>query len=296
MPLVKKTFMIDRKCLILVHLMRLLDISQASIQRLFDRKRVYLNGELLIDKSCVGEGVVEVVLFEASHQNSLVSPMFITKNFAIFDKPSFLLSHPKDDSDRVTLLDSVKHFLGKSGNIVHRLDFETSGLLIAAKTRDSEVRLKELFEKRLVKKWYEAIVRGVIEGVLTIDEPILQNNDYLYTKHKAIVDKSGKKATTTVIPVTTDGDTTLVRLYPKEGRLHQLRVHLNHIGHPILGDPIYGVPFETSCLYLDGKLDFDTRIKLTGAHRVLLNASGIEFQFEGIKYIFNSKINLSKSV
>jgi len=276
--------------------MRLLDISQASVQRLFDRKRVYLNGGLLVDKACVGEGVVDVVLFEASPQKSLLPPMFVTKSFAIFDKPPFLLSHPKDDSDRVTLLDSVKHFLGREGNIVHRLDFETSGLIMAASTRDSEVRLKELFEKRVVKKWYEAIVRGEIRSVLTIDEPILQNNDYLYTKHKAVVDKGGKEAMTTVVPVRTEGNSTLVRLYPKEGRLHQLRVHLNHIGHPILGDPIYGVPFETSCLYLDGKLDQEKRVELTGAHRVLLNASGIEFEFEGIKYDFRSEISLVSKI
>lgn len=292
MPLVKKSFTIEEECLVLVHLMRRLDISQSAVQRLFDRKRVYLNGELLEDKAHRGRGEAEVILFEPQTEADLIPPLFEAEGFAIFDKPPFLLSHPKDGSDRVTLLDSVKHFLGKEGNIVHRLDFETSGLIIAATSRRSEVALKELFEKRLVKKWYEAVARGGIEGELSINAPILQNNDYLYTKEKALIDSKGKSALTKVVPVSKKEHSTLVRLYPKEGRLHQLRVHLNHIGHPIVGDPIYGVSFETASAYLDGRLAGEERVLKCGAKRVMLCAKGISFAYEGEEYVFESKEEL----
>lgn len=292
MPLVKKCFVIEKECLILVHLMKQLRISQSAIQRLFDRKRVYLNGKLLEDKAYRGKGVAEVVLFEPQTEAELIPPMFRTKDFAIFDKPPFLLSHPKDSTTKVTLLDSIKYFLGKEGNIVHRLDFETSGLIIAATSKESEVALKELFEKRLVKKWYEAIVRGVIEDELTINAPILQNNNYLYTKEKALINKEGKSATTKVVPLSKNNNTTLVRLYPKEGRLHQLRVHLNYIGHPIVGDPIYGVPFEVASAYLDGRLEEDERVLKCGAKRVMLCAKGLAFTYKGEEYLFESKERL----
>jgi 23S rRNA pseudouridine1911/1915/1917 synthase len=120
---------------------------------------------------------------------------------------------------------------------VHRLDKDTSGVLVIAKNNMAHESLSADFAERRVKKTYEAFVKGVVkfdEG--TIDEPIARS-----TKHrkKFTVSEHGRDAVTHYRVIDRKNDSSWLHLEPKTGRTHQLRVHLAHMGHPIIGDPIY---------------------------------------------------------
>jgi 23S rRNA pseudouridine1911/1915/1917 synthase len=89
-----------------------------------------------------------------------------------------------------------------------------------------------------------------------------------------------------------DLNATLIRAIPKTGRQHQIRVHMFHVEHSIIGDPIYGVDTKIATLYLDGKMDFKSRIELTGSSRLLLHAYKLDFKYKIEKYSFKSKIDI----
>ncbi len=133
---------------------------------------------------------------------------------------------------------SVAEYLGDRARIVHRLDRDTSGVMVVAKTQSVVRTLSDAFAKREVKKEYVAVVEGC-PADQDVDLPIgtKPKRPQLY----AVVE-GGKPSFTTVRQAYCAGDYGGVRLEPKTGRTHQLRVHLAHIGHPILGDIVYGGP------------------------------------------------------
>lgn len=292
MPLIKKTFQIPEKTHIMIFVKDVLNISLGEAQRLIDRDRVYLNGKLFKNKKIKSFGVLEVVVFESSGCENLIEPLYLTEYFAIFDKPPFLLSHPKDRSSDISLLDSIRHFLGDRAGLAHRLDFETSGLIVAYRDKKYEADIKALFEKREVKKTYLAQVKGRLDSEQQIDAPIVTNHDFSLTKDRAFIREDGKCATTQVRPLKIYENSTLIEAKPKEGRLHQIRLHLHHIGHTILGEPIYGQSFELASRYLDKEFTPKERIELTGASRVMLNSQKIEFSFRGEDFSFESERKL----
>jgi 23S rRNA pseudouridine1911/1915/1917 synthase len=292
MPLVTKTFEIPEKSHVMIFIKNVLNISLGDAQRLIDRDKVYLNGKIFKNKKLKSAGTLEVVVFESSGCENLIKPLHMTEYFAIFDKPPFLLSHPKDRTSNLSVLDSIRHFLGDRAGLAHRLDFETSGLILAYRDKKYEADIKALFEKREVQKTYIAVVKGRLEKEQVIDAPILPNHDFSLTKDRAFITKKGKSATTHVRPLEVYENHTIIEARPKEGRLHQIRLHLHHIGHTILGEPIYGRSFELASRYLDKELSDSERIELTGASRVMLNSQKIEFSFKGEEFSFESRRKL----
>lgn len=130
---------------------------------------------------------------------------------------------------------------------VFRLDRETSGIVIFAK---NSCDVKKLFNS-IQSKEYLALVRGVVKEEMVIDEPIAETTgDYI--RWKKCVRSDGKKSVTTIFPVRVIGDYTLVRVRPLTGRQHQIRVHLSHTGHPIMGDKVYGESDKLFKEYVDG--------------------------------------------
>jgi len=121
--------------------------------------------------------------------------------------------------------------------VVHRIDRDTSGLIIFAKTADAHRHLNIQFEKRLVKKSYRALVQGVPSGDQAIDAPI-----YEFGSGRMGVDSRGKNAITEFTVLNRYTAAALLQVKPITGRRHQIRVHLFSIGHPILGDKTYGSP------------------------------------------------------
>ncbi len=138
-------------------------------------------------------------------------------------------------------IDLEERFKGFRPGIVHRLDKQTSGVLIIAKDRPTQEMLASQFKNREVYKEYWAIVTGVIDIDVTIDKAISRNKA---DRKKMGIYDNGRSALTFVYPQGIYSDQkekyTLLKLVPKTGRTHQLRVHLKSIGHPIIGDTIYG--------------------------------------------------------
>jgi 23S rRNA pseudouridine1911/1915/1917 synthase len=246
-----------------------------------NRGRVGLNGERLKYYNQNYSGVLDIIYFKPEPLG--IKPIFEIEDFAIFDKPSGVAIHPKGFTHSQTLLDDVRFLYGKDANLAHRLDKETSGLVIASKNKWSEKIIKTMFEDKKIQKYYLALVEGKITRELTINKPIISNKD-LDIKVKVLIDKEGKSSKTIITPIKTIGDNTLVIAKPLTGRQHQIRVHLYSIGHRIVGDPLYGVDKEKADKYLKGELSEKDRIKFTGASRLMLHSNRINFSYNNRTY------------
>lgn len=168
----------------------------------------------------------------------------------VLNKAVGMLVHPVHGQNSGTLVNALLHHCdrlstanddGRPG-IVHRLDRETSGIMIAVKNNQVHENLAKQFKRHKVKKEYVAIVKGIIEcdeGV--VDVPIVRHATHFDKKAVAREGETGRKAKTFYRVVKRLGTVaTIVALFPKTGRTHQLRVHMRHLGHPILGDGKYG--------------------------------------------------------
>ena len=273
---------------IIPELVKHLNILPKEAQKFVDRKRVYFKGEILSDKKAYIDGEIEVIVFKPNPTGC--KPFFEVKEFAIFDKPSGLAIHPKNLSNTQTLLDDIKFYLGKNANLAHRIDKETSGLVIAGKTKQDEINLKKMFEAKQIQKYYLALVQGEIKDKIVINKPIIINKD-MNIKVKVLIDESGKESITEITPIKKIGDNTLILAKPLTGRQHQIRVHLFSIGHSIVGEPIYGVDEVIADKYLKGNLSDEERLKYIGHYRLMLHAYRVVFEYKNIKYDIISKEN-----
>ena len=167
------------------------------------------------------------------------------KNVIVVDKPAGILTHSKGVlNDEFTVADFFKKrgstFASDTNRtgIVHRLDRDTSGVIIGAKNPEAAKKLQKQFSERTTKKTYFAIVTGKLkQQKALIDLPIARNNSAPSTFK---IDAKGKSAQTRYEVIARNGDYSLIKLQPKTGRTHQLRVHMNYLGAPILGDRVYG--------------------------------------------------------
>ncbi len=278
MPYIKKIFYEEQNKRLFLSLMHNLSMTQKEAQRAIDIGRISQNGETLKDKSIDICGEYEVVVFEPAFVD--VEVVFENDDFVVLNKPSGLLVHPKGRNSPISLLDSLKSKYGKDSNITHRLDKETSGLVLCSKNREAEVNLKKLFENREVKKEYHALVFGDISDKKEIDTPLLEPSRELKSK-MTTPSKNGKESITVIEPLKRYGDKTLLKVTPKTGRTHQIRAHLKSIGHPIVGDLLYLCGVETYLKYLDGEVGEKQKATLSGGNRVMLHASSLKFEYNG---------------
>jgi tRNA pseudouridine32 synthase / 23S rRNA pseudouridine746 synthase len=156
----------------------------------------------------------------------------------VLDKPSGLLSVPGKGEHLADCLIARVQAVFPEALLVHRLDRDTSGIMIFALTPHAQRHLGLQFEKRQSKKVYVARVWGKVEEKTgTVDLPLIVDWPNRPLQHVDF--ENGKPAVTDWRVVKYEGETTRMRLFPKTGRSHQLRVHMREIGHPILGDPFY---------------------------------------------------------
>jgi len=197
------------------------------------------------------------------------------ENIVVIDKPFGMVVHPARGHESGTLVNGLAYYFKKTGTplslprvgIAHRLDKDTSGLILIAKNESTLGKLQNLFRDHRVEKEYLALVKGRPDEVAgEIARPIGRDPKH---RLKFSVRLDGKEAITRFFTEKKFKDHTLLRLIPVTGRTHQLRVHLSSMGHPIVGDSIYG-----------------------GEHsdRLFLHATKLSFKLDGKRRIFDSSL------
>jgi len=291
-PFVKKKFFVKERQKAVLFLINELGYTQRESQRFISKGRVLVDGEKMLKTSGEIEGDIEFIFFEPITKGLV--PTFIHDQFVVFDKPSGVLIHPKTKATPYSLIDELKHQYGKDANIAHRIDQETSGLVLCAINKSSEREIKMMFQDRNMKKKYLALVHGKFDSYIKVNEPLLrEQDDSTYVRMLVKVDTTGKESMTEFFPLEyyEDLDMSLVECIPHTGRQHQIRVHLFHVKHPIVGDPIYGQSKKNLERYLDKKLSGSDRINLSGASRLMLHANELLFQLHGDEFHVVSKVD-----
>ena len=260
-------------------------------QRLIDKGRLICDGEVISEKNALLSGEICLIEYETNPRG--LKPIFECDKFAVFDKPSGVLSHPNGRHCEYSLNDEIWSLYGREASVAHRLDCETSGLIVVGKDKNAVVILKKLFENRQVYKSYVALAHGKISENLRIDANMDLANDYDDVKMRMRICEDGKSAVTEILPIEyfADIDATLVRAVPLTGRQHQIRLHLFHVEHKILGEPLYGLARPQIEKILDKEMSERERILTTGAPRLLLHSDEICFKFDGVKYKIKSKFD-----
>ena len=168
--------------------------------------------------------------------------VFQDDEIIVLNKPAGLVVHPAAGHADGTLVNALLHFdpglahLPRAG-IVHRLDKDTTGLMVIARTLTAHKHLVEELQQRAIQREYQAVVQGVITAGGTVDAPIGRHSR---DRVRMCVRDDGKPATTHYRVITRFRQHTHVRLILESGRTHQIRVHMQFIRHPLIGDPVYG--------------------------------------------------------
>ncbi len=224
--------------------------SRNRLQNWIREGRVSVGGAIVSEPKQKLWGGEAIELIEAPDEhNQSSSPEDIALNIVyedetliVLDKQAGLVVHPGSGNWSGTLLNALL-FLDPElekvprAGIVHRLDKDTSGLMVIARTIEAQTDLVRQLQARTVKRYYQALVRGNVERGGTVDEPIARHP---MQRTKMAVVKTGKPARTHYRIVERFLDCTLVECALETGRTHQIRVHMTSIGHPLVGDQVYG--------------------------------------------------------
>lgn len=248
-------------------------ISRSFAQKLIENQQVTINGknEKASYKVCAGDNIqVDVPEAQGTKlkaQDIPVEVVYEDKDIIVVNKPKGMVVHPANGNPDGTLVNAIlamcKDSLSGIGGeirpgIVHRLDKDTSGLLIIAKNDEAHVKMSKQIQDRLVTKKYIALVKGVVkDDEATIDMPIARSK---VDRKKMAVDKDGKQAVTHFKVIKRYKGYTLLEIKIDTGRTHQIRVHMAKIGYPVVGDMVYS----------NGKNEF-------GVEGQMLHAKSLEF-------------------
>jgi 23S rRNA pseudouridine1911/1915/1917 synthase len=171
-----------------------------------------------------------------------LSLLFEDPHIMVIDKPAGLVVHPGSGNWSGTLLNALLHHAPQlagipRAGIVHRLDKETSGLLVVAKTLEAQTNLVRQLQARSVKRHYLALVHGRVAGDGSVDAPVGRHPQH---RTKMAVTPNGREARTHYAVRERYAAATLLECRLETGRTHQIRVHMTSIAHPLIGDPVYG--------------------------------------------------------
>lgn len=228
------------------------DHSRSQIQKLIKDGQVSIGTRSLRPNTPVKAGEIVRVEIPPAVPSTLVPEdlplaiLYEDPDLLVLDKPAGMVVHPGAGNVRGTLVHALLHRVhdlsGIGGEerpgIVHRLDRGTSGLMVVAKNDTAHVELSRQFQDREVEKEYIALVWGVVQAGRRIDTPIGRD-----PAHRALMSARARRARSAVTRITHAahlGGVTLAHVAIATGRTHQIRVHLSSIGHPVVGDPLYG--------------------------------------------------------
>jgi len=228
------------------------EYSRTAIQRLIDNDKISVNGKKEKTSYKVKQGDIIEIEEEPAKEIDLKAQdipleiLYQDNDIIVVNKPKGMVVHPANGNPDGTLVNAImsicKDSLSGIGGeirpgIVHRLDKNTSGAIIIAKNDKAHIALSDGLKNHEIKKTYIALVRGIVkENNATINMPIARSKK---DRKKMDVDKNGKEAITHFKVIKRYQDCTLLEINIETGRTHQIRVHLSHIGYPIIGDDVY---------------------------------------------------------
>lgn len=231
------------------------DVSRSTWQKHIKAGHVTVNGGVQTSPKydiTEADSVAVSIPEQTDFSGETLPVIYIDDNVIVVSKPAGILTHAKGAlNDEFTVAEFFRRYttVGLDTNrpgIVHRLDRDTSGVMIGARNAETATLLQKQFADRKTKKVYHAVVVGVPKELeATIDLPIGRNPSAPSTFR---VDTKGKSAQTRYRVLGTNETASLVELQPRTGRTHQLRVHMSYISTPIVGDRVYGTPADR--LYL----------------------------------------------
>ncbi len=229
------------------------EMTRSYVQRLIEEGKVVCNGKKI--RTCLKVGPLdEITVTVPPPQELEVEPedipldiVFEDEELMVINKPKGMVVHPAAGNESGTLVNAVLfHAKGKlSGingvirpGIVHRLDKDTSGLIVVAKTNEAHLSLAEQIKEKTCRRVYVCLVRGNLrEDEGTVDAPIGRHPTQ--RKKMCVTQKNSRSAVTHYRVLERFGEYTFVECQLETGRTHQIRVHMQHIGHPVIGDEVY---------------------------------------------------------
>lgn len=235
-------------------------VTRSFAQNLIDDGHVLVNFEVknknyrIRQGDCVEANIPEPTELSAEAEDIELDVVYEDDDIIVVNKPSGMVVHPAPGNENKTLVNALLYHCkgtlsGINGvirpGIVHRIDKDTSGLLVVAKNDEAHVFLSSLLKEHGIKRVYHAVVTGHLkENEGTIDAPIARHPT---NRKKMAVVAGGREAITHYKTIEEFSGFTYAKMELETGRTHQIRVHMSHIGHPIMGDTVYGggkTPFE----------------------------------------------------
>lgn len=266
------------------------DFSRTRIKALIEKGHVRLDGRNVAEASHRVKSGARVTMTVPAAAQALPEPQDIPldvvyedDDLIVIDKPAGMVVHPAPGNRDQTLVNALLHHCGESlsgvggvrrPGIVHRIDKDTSGLLVAAKNDAAHAGLSALFRHHDIDRAYLALVWGVPKPRAGRIEGAIGRNPK-NRKKMAVVSRNGKEAATDyqVEKAFLAGAASLVRCTLSTGRTHQIRVHLSHLGHPVMGDPLYGRTGRAR----RGKLPEPVKAAVAALERQALHAAELGF-------------------
>ena len=247
-----------------------LGISRSTVKKMIDEGFVLVNGKKVkaslilseADELFVKDGFIKEASFEA--EDIPINIVYEDDDLLVINKKSGMVVHPGNGNTSGTLVNALMHYTKNLSNkevfrpgIVHRIDKDTSGLMLVAKNDKAHDILAEGFKNKTIKREYIALVCGVIgEDSGVIDAPI--GRDVKDRKKMCVTSENSKKAVTHFKVLKRYEHYTLLRLILDTGRTHQIRVHMKYIGHPVYNDPVYGKAYNDFGQFLhSASIDFE---------------------------------------
>lgn len=225
------------------------EYSRSRIQTWISKNQVSVDGKpkrskdkIYANQSIEIKADIPIVKPNWAAQNIALDILFADEHLIVLNKPAGIVVHPAIGNPDQTLVNALLHYdptlaiLPRAG-LVHRLDKNTSGIMVVARNLQAHSQLVKQIQMREVKREYAAVVAGLMIAGGTIDAPVGRHRTQ---RTKMAVNDSGKRAITHYRVTKRFPAHTYLKIFLETGRTHQIRVHMAHIGYPIVGDPLYG--------------------------------------------------------